>query len=343
MSKKLQITIFSICLFVLIFPFFVDLIKYTTGVDITKKPEQRLLEDKNKVIVYSSKDPALFKTLFDNFTNITGVKVIVISDTANKLINKIQGEGEKSTADLFITDDAEHLITAKELDILSSTESAILSKNIGAEFIDPEYYWYGISGVARVIIYNKEKTTPQELKSYDNLVNKKWQGKVIISPTNQYNISWLAFIMEKNNWEEEEIARFIRKLSRNLTTHNLAKGAEIKQVEDGYLALINSNDFLKSKFSSKVAVFFPPSGVHFNISGAGISKYAKNKENALKLLEYLSSKASQEYFARVNFEYPLNKQVAFNELGRFKQALIPIDMIREKRDFLRKKTSENGW
>ena len=104
--------------------------------------------------------------------------------------------------------------------------------------------------------------------------------------------------------------------------------------------------------SESIDVKFPNQGEsdrgsHINISGGGIAKYSKNKENALTFLEFLVSEEAQNLYARINFEYPVLEGIALPEAlllwGKFRADNIPIERIAELSPTAQKIIDEVGW
>jgi len=156
-----------------------------------------------EVNVYTHRHYEVDQMLFLRFTELTGIKVNVISASADELIQKLEIEGESSPADVLITVDAGRLHRAREKDLLSSVNSDLLNENIPANFRDPEGYWFGLTYRARVIAYAKDRVTADQLTTYEDLANSKWKGKVLVrSSGNIYNQSLLASIIVANGREE---------------------------------------------------------------------------------------------------------------------------------------------
>ena len=276
------------------------------------------------------------KILFEKFTDETGIKINVIKGSADQLIQRMISEGKNSPADILLTVDAGRLHRAKEAGVLQSVNSETIDKNVPSEMRDPDGFWYGLTVRARVIVYAKDRINSNELSTYEDLATAKWKGKIAIrSSGNIYNQSLMASLIEANGsrralrWAigiRKNMARAPRGNDRDQVRAVAAGLADIAVVNTYYLGILaNSKEKKDRDVFNKVSVFFPNQnnrGTHINISGAGIAKYSKNKSNAIKFIEFLTSPEAQETFGKVNYEYPLfienNKSDLLKSWGTFK-------------------------
>lgn len=297
------------------------------------------------VNVYTHRHYDADQQLFDQFTEETGIKVNVVSASADELIQKLELEGEGSPADVLITVDAGRLVRAEEKGLLQAVESEVLSSNIPSNLRSPEGYWFGLTYRARVLAYSKERVDVSELTTYEYLANDTWKGRILTrSSENIYNQSLLASIIEANG--EEAATEWASKVLANMARD--PKGNDRDQVVavasgEGDVAIVNTyyigimlndpNEQVKEA-ASKVGIFFPNQdgrGTHINISGAGVTKHAPNKENAVKLIEFLSNEESQAVLSGINYEYPVNEQVEWSDLlkewGEFKKDEVNLSIL----------------
>ena len=276
------------------------------------------------------------KILFEKFTKETGIKINVIKGSADQLIQRMISEGKNSPADILLTVDAGRLHRAKEAGVLQSVNSETIDKNVPSEMRDPDGFWYGLTVRARVIVYAKDRINSNELSTYEDLATAKWKGKIAIrSSGNIYNQSLMASLIEANGsrralrWAigiRKNMARAPRGNDRDQVRAVAAGLADIAVVNTYYLGILaNSKEKKDRDVFNKVSVFFPNQnnrGTHINISGAGIAKYSKNKSDAIKFIEFLTSPEAQETFGKVNYEYPLfienNKSDLLKSWGSFK-------------------------
>lgn len=287
--------------------------------------------------VYSARKSHLIKPLLDKFSNTYDIKVNLITSKADALLKKLEVEGKNSPADILITTDAGRLHRAKNAGVLQAAITDKMNSKVAAHLQDPENYWLALTTRARVIVYSKERVNPSKISSYQDLADAKWKGKVCIrSSNNIYNQSLVASMIAHNG--EKETAEWTKGLVKNLARK--PKGGDrdqIKAVAAGqcdlavintyYLGvMINGKDKAQQQAANKVAILWPnqsSTGTHINISGIAITKYAKNKKNAQKLINFLLSDDSQKWYAEVNNEYPTVKGVSLSATlkgwGKFKE------------------------
>lgn len=310
------------------------------------EPASQTNEIEDKVVnVYTHRFYDTDKILFEKFEEITGIKVNVKKDDADKLIALLQSEGENTEADVLITVDAGRLYYAKELGLLQSVESKSLDKNVPEHLRDPEKMWFGLTKRARVIIYNKDEVNSEELSTYENLVNEKWSGEIFVrSSSNIYNQSLLASIIA--NHGEESALEWAKGVVSNMSREPKGNDRDqMKEVAAGngkiaiansyYLGkLLNSENDMEKKAGEKLGIFFPnqeTTGTHINVSGAGITKYSPNAENGILLLEFLTGDNAQKLLAESNYEYPVNPNIEPSELlkswGDFKEDEMNLDLL----------------
>jgi len=315
---------------------------------IACKSEKKEIEKKSKEVnVYTHRHYKADQELFAQFEKETGITVNVVNAKADELMQKMSLEGAQSPADVLITVDAGRLVRAKNKGLLQSASSVFLNKTIPSHLKDAGNHWFALTKRARVIVYNPEKVKAKELSSYEALTNKKWKNKILIrSSDNIYNQSLLASIIANNG--EEKASEWTKGIVANMARS--PKGNDRDQVKavvagEGDIAIVNTyyiGKLLNSKNPDEVLagkgikVFFPNQndrGTHINVSGAGVAKYAPNKENAIKFIEFLASKKSQEVFAKANYEYPVNREVVSSDLlkswGEFKEDTLSLTKLGE--------------
>lgn len=300
-----------------------------------------------EVNVYSHRHYDSDKILFKKFEDKTGIKVNVVTAKAEELVSKLAIEGENTPADLLITSDIGNLYEAKSRSLLQATNSKILTENIPSHLRDSDNSWFALTKRARIFVYNPAKVDAKDLNDYFSITDPKFKGRVITrSSSNSYNKALLASIIA--NHGEAKALEFSKGLVANFATEpkggdrdqirSVAAGdADIAIVNTYYLGvMLNGKDQKDIDIAKSVKIFFPAqktTGTHVNISGAGVTKYAKNKENAVKLVEFLSSEEAQSIFAEGNHEYPVNVKVkpsaTVASWGTFKEDTIELNKIGE--------------
>jgi iron(III) transport system substrate-binding protein len=289
-----------------------------------------------EVNIYTARHYEVDTELYAKFTEHTGIKVNVVEGKAPELIERIGREGASTPADLFVTVDGGILSTAKEKDLLQPVVSSEIDAQVPAELRDKDNQWIGLSTRARVIVYVKDRVNPSELSTYEDLATDKWKGKLLTrSSTNLYNLSLLASIISING--EQEAEAWAAGIAANLARdpeggdRDQAKGivagvGDVAIMNTYYVGQLSASaDAEEVKVAEQIGVFFPnqdTTGTHINISGAGLVKHSKNKDNAVKLIEFLTAPEAQAIFAKANFEYPVNPAAELPELlqswGKFK-------------------------
>jgi iron(III) transport system substrate-binding protein len=284
-----------------------------------------------EVVVYSARIEQLIKPLFDAFTRETGVSVKYVTDREGPLMEKLKAEGERTPADMLLTVDAGNLWQAAELGLLQPVKSGVLDANVPAHLRDPQGRWYGLTVRARTIIYNKDKVRPSELSTYEALGDAKWKGRLCLrSSKSVYNQSLTAMMIAEHG--EARTERVISSWVANLAVPVFSSDTKVLEaISAGQCDVGVTNSYYLGRLLAKtpelpLAIFWPNqsgSGVHVNISGAGITRHAKNPAGAIRLLEWLSGPEAQRIYADANTEFPVNPGVKPDPLvaawGEFRQ------------------------
>jgi len=314
-----------------------------------------------EINLYTHRHYSSDKLLFRAFTLETGIEINVIKGSADQLIQRLQTEGENSPADILLTVDAGRLVRAKKLGLLQSVTSPVLKKQIPPEMRDLDGYWYGLTVRARALVYSKDRVKLSELSTYEDLAHKKWRGRIVVrSSNNIYNQSLLASIIAANG--ESDAFKWAKNIRSNMArsprgsdrdqARAVASGlADVAIMNTYYLGVMaNSSDKKDQDVVKKLAVFFPNQkgrGTHINVSGAGITKSSKNKEEALKFLEFLTNENSQKVFSSANYEYPLkikeHNSTMLESWGQFKYDSLSLSVLGEKNTQAVKIFDIAGW
>lgn len=320
-----------------------------------KAPESK------EVNLYTARHYDVDDELYKKFEEETGIKVNLIKGDADELLERIKREGDGTEADLFLTADAGRLFRAKDEGLLQPVSSDLLDQQIPENFRDTDQMWYGLTKRARVLVYNKETVKPEELSTYEALTEDAWKGRVLIrSSENVYNQSLLASFIEIDGEEKakEWAAGLVKNFARDPEGGDrdqakaIAAGVGDVAVMNSYYfgQMLNSEDPAEVEVAKGLGLFFPnqeTTGTHVNVSGAGVVKTSKNKENAIKLLEFLSAPEAQGKFAEANYEYPVNEEVEPSELlkswGEFKEQDIPLSALGENNAKSILIFNEVGW
>lgn len=276
----------------------------------------------NSVNIYTERHYDSDKLLFAEFEKQTGIKVNVVKAEANALIQKLELEGADTPADLFLTVGAGNLYMAKTKGLLQKVDSKVLNGNIPKEFRDKDGNWFALTYRARVLVYNPAITNVKELSTYEDLAKPQFKGQILTrSSTNSYNQHLISSMIANNGYDKtskwakglvSNFARTPKGNDRDQAKAIISGEGKIAIMNTYYMGLMSvSKDPVELEVFNKLKIFFPNQngkGTHINISGAGVTKYSKNKTNAIKFLEFLSEKKAQSIFAEANFEYPVNKK-----------------------------------
>ena len=315
-----------------------------------------------EINIYSHRQPFLINPFLELFTKDTGIKTNVVYSKKG-LAQRLKAEGENSPADVILTVDIGRLYIYDDLDLLASVESKKLVKNIPAYLRSPENTWFGLSKRARVIVVNNSIIKEGEITRLEDLADSKWKGQICSRPgSHVYNRGIMASVLaeygeeKSEEWAKGLVANFAKRPQGN-------DRAQVKAIYEGEctIAIINNYYYGKLKFSEdpeqrkwveNVRLIFPNQGdgdrgAHINISGGGVAKYSQNKNEALALLEFLTSEKAQKLYGEINFEYPVNPKVSpsdeLQKWGEFREDNLPIIKIAELAPDAQKIIDRVGW
>ena len=320
-------------------------------------------KESNEINLYSQRHYKVDEKQYEAFEKETGIKVNVVKANADELIERLKNEGKNSPADLFITVDAGKLQKAKDLDLLQKISSPIINQNVDSDLRDVNGYWIPITYRARIIVYSKERVNVGELSTYANLTNEKWRNKVLVrSSSNAYNQALLSSIVANRgedaatSWASELVKNFARDPKgndRDQVKAITAGQGDLAIVNSYYIGLLLSSENVEEiKAGNSVGVFFPnqgegETGSHINVSGIGLAKNAPNKENAIKLMEFLTSESAQKTYTNTSYEYPANPNVDPNEIvkkwGSFKKDNLDLNQLGVFRNKAIEIFDKSGW
>ncbi len=274
-------------------------------------------DDKTLLTVYSARKEHLIKPLFDRYSEKTGVEIRYITDGAGPLLARLQAEGETTPADILMTVDAGNLWQASQQGIFRPLDSETLNVNIPQHLRAANSEWFGLSVRARTVVYATDRVQAGELSSYEALADESWKGRLCLRTAKKvYNQSLVATLIKTLG--EAEAERVVEGWVANLATapySNDTMAMEAVAAGQCDATIVNTYYYgrlLKKNPALPLALFWPNQdnrGVHINVSGAGVTKHAKQPGAAQALLEWLSSPEAQGQFAEVNQEYPANPLV----------------------------------
>lgn len=303
-----------------------------------------------EVNIYSYREPGLINPMLEAFTKETGIKTNVVFAT-NGLIERLAAEGKNSPADVLLTNESGLLLQAVGAGVTQPVHSQALDKEIPAGLRADDDQWFGLTKRARVVYASKDRVK-QDAITYEELADPKWRGKICIrSGQHTYNIALIASMIAHHG--EEYTEKWLSGLKANLARRPAGGDREgVRDVQAGlcdiavgntyYMAAMLKNPDQKA-WADAVRIIFPNAadrGTHVNVSGMAMTANAPNKDNALRLMEFLASPEAQRLYVEDNGEYPVLEGVPASPLvqswGPLKGDPLPLTKIAA----LRKKASE---
>jgi iron(III) transport system substrate-binding protein len=291
----------------------------------------------SEINIYSYRQPFLIQPLTDAFTEQTGIKVNV-AYLRKGMIERMKAEGKRSPADVVLTVDISRLAAVVEANLTQPVLNKTLEKNIPTIYRDPDNHWFGLTTRARIIYASKDKVPDGEVTTYENLADPKWKGRICTrSGTNAYTVALTSAIIHHHGAEKAE--EWLRSVKNNLARKPQGNDrAQVKAIWAGECDIAIGNTYYMGKmlkdpeqkaWADSVRIVFPVfenGGTHVNISGIALAKYSPNKENAVKLMEFLSSPEAQKIYAFANFEYPIAPNAEPAELVKNWGTFTPDDV-----------------
>lgn len=273
-------------------------------------------QSRQELVVYSSRSHYGAEKVFEDFTRETGIAIRFFSGNNNEVIERLKAEGERTSADVLLTVDAGNLWYAASQGLLQPVSSATLTANIPAHLRDPEGRWFAVAVRARTIMYSTERVKPSELSTYAALGDPKWKGRICLrTSTNTYNQSLLASFIRLHG--EAAVTQMVRGWVANEPVMINGDTQILEAIAAGRCDVGITNSYYLGRLLSTrpdlpVRPFWADQGgdgVHVNISGGGVTRWSKNRDAAVRLLEYLSTPAAQQALSYASFEYPANPAV----------------------------------
>ncbi len=300
------------------------------------------------VNIYSYRQPALIQPALDAFTAETGIKTeILFLDKG--LEDRIAAEGSNSPADVILTVDVARLTAVKDKGVTQALNDEIVNANLPEEYRDPEGHWFGITKRARVVYASKERVGDEPI-TYADLADEKWKGKICMrSGQHDYNLALFAAAIA--HWGEGKTEDWLTGLKNNLArkpdggdrpqAKAIAAGECDIAIGNTYyvgLMLTNDKDPEEKAAAEAIKILFPTfenGGTHVNVSGVALAKHAPNRDNAVKLIQFLSSPKAQQIQAEQSYEYPvqpgLEASATVQSFGTLNADTLPLAEIARNR------------
>jgi len=337
---------------------FFPLMLLTLAASIAATPTKAVEE----VNVYSARQAFLIKPMLKAFTNETGIKVNIIF-AKKGLIERIENEAKNTNADLFITPDIGPIYDIVNKGLTQAIESPVLEKNIPSQYRDPEGHWFGLTSRSRIIYTSKDRVKKGAIKTYEDLADPQWKGKICTrSGKHTYNLSLIASMIAVHG--EADTEKWLKGVKANLARKPQGNDrAQVKAIKEGVCDIALGNSYYYGKmitnaknpeqiaWAKSVNLLFPNQadrGAHMNVSGVVLIKYAKHKANAIKLIEFLSGPMAQYMYAQENFEFPVRPDTPRSSLinkymGKFKPDTLSLTVIAANRSKASKLVDKVGF
>ena len=296
--------------------------------------------------IYSGRSERLIKPVLDVFTANTGIHIELLSSGTTELVNRLKAEGDRTSADLLITNDAGSLELARTAGLLHPLNMREIDRAIPPQFRAPDNAWVGLSGRFWIVVYNRTMVQPDQVTSLLDLADPKWKDKIAIPNSgSEYLQAGVSVILA--TYGQEKTRQFLQGLKTNADTQVYQKSSQIVEaVAKGQIPLGIVNHYyvyrhLATQPDAPLAVVMPDQqeggmGAIMNVAGAGIVKSTKHLDSAKLLMEFLVAQAGQKLFADLNKEYPLHSGVktdpALVERKNFRAALVPLTKLAELRE-----------
>ena len=314
-----------------------------------------------EVNLYSYRQPFLIEPMLDEFTRQTGTRVNVVF-AKKGMVEKIKAAGDNNPADAVLTVDIGRLDALHKAGLLESVDSAVLTGAIPANLRHPDGLWFGLTTRARLALTSKDRVKPGELSTLADLADPKFKGRICTrSGKHVYNVALIASVIAHEG--EAAAEQWLTDVRDNLARKPQGNDrAQAKGIYEGVCDVAISNHYYMGKMATNeekpeqkdwanaVNVQFLDQdgrGNHVNISGAAVIKGAKNRDNAVALLEFLAGDKAQNMYATVNFEFPVKDGIQTHELveswGSFKSDSLSLEEIASHRTTATKLVDKVGF
>jgi len=302
-----------------------------------------------EVNVYSGRQEALIKPLLDKFTEQSGIKVNLVTGSSDALLSRVKAEGQFTAADIILVADVGRLVRAKNMGLTQSLKSDSILNAIDNKWLDDDKHWVALTKRARPIMVKKGAFNDDPILSLASLTQPRFANSICIrSSSNIYNQSMVSALIDI--WGEAKTLDWAKGLVKNFARS--PKGGDRDQIKalvagecsvaianTYYLGgMLGSKDADTRKIAEQVNVIWYDQGenqmgVHVNISGGAITKFAKHPQNAEKLIAFMLTESSQKWYAEVNHEYPVIDGIELSKelssMGMFKEQQVTLEKVGE--------------
>ena len=300
----------------------------------------------DRLVVYSGRAERLIKPVLDAFQTKSGVHIDLLSSGSTELVNRLQAEGSRTSADVFITNEVGALERARELKLLAPLDAAMIDGKIPTAFRASDNTWIGLSGRMWVVVYNTALIKPADIQSMLDLADPRWKGKIAIpNAGSEYLQAGVSVIQAV--YGDQRTQRFLEGLKANAGTRVYGKSSQIVEAVakgEAAVGLVNHYYIYRHLDAQPKAPIAPlitdqqdgEMGTIVNAAGVGVVAHSRHKDLAKRLVEFLESPDGQKMFADQNKEYPLNPEVPANpalpDRHSFRTATVPLVKLGELRE-----------
>ena len=310
-----------------------------------------------EVRVYSGRHYNTDRAIYKKFAEETGIKVRLIEAAGISLIERLKREGKNSQADLILLVDAARITNAAKAGLLQSVSSSSLENDVPVGLKDENKEWYALTRRVRVMVVNPKIVDVSKIRDYTDLANPSLKGKVCLrNRKSPYNQSLVANqIVNKGEAKTKAwLSGMISNVSKPFFPGDISivravakKKCGVGIVNHYYVArmLAGVNGRRDPLYAKKTSVI-TPNPAHINISAGGVARYAKNKSEAIKLLEYLASPTGSKGLAAPTFEHPLketNQNPIVRDFGGFTPDIVTVEELGSNNSKAIKMMKEAGW
>jgi iron(III) transport system substrate-binding protein len=273
------------------------------------------------LVIYSGRSENLVAPIIEQFANATGIEVEVRYGSTSEMAATLLEEGQNSPADIFWAQDPGGLGAVADAGLFTPLPEDLLSR-VDARFASPEGLWVGISGRARVIVYNTDMLSEDELPTdLMSFTEPEWEGRIGLPPTNGSFQTMVTGL--RAAWGEDATRAWLEGIAANNPSFYENNTATVAAVAAGEVEVGFVNHYYLYRFLAEEGENFAARNYYLNdggpgslvmVAGAGQLASSHNPENAQRFLDFLLSTVAQQYFASQTYEYPLVDGVVTSSL-----------------------------
>ncbi len=312
--------------------------------------------------VYSYLTPTFIQPVLDAFEHEAGVPITVEYMTAGQLLDRLVEENDAPKADVIFTMEAKRLAKLVDANVLQAVDSEVLTGAIPAKYRHPDGLWFGLSKWVRTAFYSKYRVDPSDLRTYGDLSDDKWNGRVCVRPSNKIYVQSMLSSMIAHDGERST-RRFVKGLVNNFAREPIDLDiVQIQGIADGICDIAIANSYYYGRLFPQARdpetkrildavgmVYLEQDGrgVHVNISGFAMTKAMAHRDAAKRLMEYMVQPTVQRLYADGSKDHPilpgLKPDTALAALGDFKEDELSIHELGQHYDVAEKISREENW